>query len=348
MSAVREGSPRIVLAGSVGSTRRTLEALLRHGANLIGVLELTEEAAAQVSGFTRLSEIAAAAGVPCVAFRNINAPEVYEQVRDWQPDLLFVVGLSQLVKPELLALPRRACVGFHPTHLPKGRGRAPVAWLALDGASGAATFFEMDDGADSGPILAQEPFPVTGDDYAEDVVRNIESAIDRALDRWLPKLLTGEWNPAPQDDGQATYFAKRGPEDGLIDWGDSAERIYALIRAASRPHPGAYTYFRRRKAIIWRAEVERNIPFRGVVGRVLTVDPARGALVQCGEGLLWLTEVEAAIPAEAEAIAKIGVGVKLGYVVEDELAKLHQTIVALQERVATLEAQLNPSREPAP
>jgi methionyl-tRNA formyltransferase len=336
-------SPRIVLAGSVGSSRRTLEALLRHGAAVVGVLELTDELASQVSGFTHLADVATKANVPCAKFRNINAPEIIEQVRAWQPDLLFVVGLSQLVKPELLAIPSRGCVGFHPTCLPKGRGRAPVAWLTLDGTPGAATFFLMDDGADSGPILVQEPFDVTTADYAEDVVTKTEDALDRALDRWLPGLLRGEWNPQPQDDSLASYHGKRGPEDGLIDWRDSAEQIHALIRAASRPHPGAYTYARRRKLIIWRAEVDRTTPFRGVPGRILDVDAERGALIQCGDGLLWLAEVE--WPTGVQQ-ARLNVGVKLGVDLEDEVVRLHCEVEALRERIAQLEAQLHPAGAP--
>jgi len=333
-------SPRIVLAGSVTSSRRTLEALVRHRANLVGVLELTEELAPQVSGFRRLHDVASTAGAPCATFRNINAPEIIEQVRAWQPDLLFVVGLSQLVKPELLSVPTRGCVGFHPTHLPKGRGRAPVAWLTLDGTPGAATFFLMDDGADSGPILVQEPFDVTSADYAEDVVRKTEDALDRALDRWLPALLRGEWNPRPQDDAQATYHGKRGPEDGLIDWREPAERIHALIRAASRPHPGAYTYARRRKLIVWRAEVDKATPFRGVPGRILDLHPERGALVQCGEGLLWLNEVEWSGDAPP---GRLSVGLKLGVDLEDEIVRLQSEVEALRERIAHLEAQLHPA-----
>ena len=123
---------RIVLAGSVGSSRLTLQALLRHRANVVGVLELQPDVPSAISGFARLNDVAAEANVPCVGFQKLNEPEIVSQVREWQPDLLFVVGLSQLVKAELLSVPKLACVGFHPTLLPRGRGRAPVAWLVLD------------------------------------------------------------------------------------------------------------------------------------------------------------------------------------------------------------------------
>ena len=330
--AVSASSLRIVLAGSVGSSRLTLQALLRHRANVVGVLELVPDDAAAISGFARLNDVALEAGVPCLGFQNINAPEIVAQVREWQPDLLFVVGLSQLVKAELLAAPKLACVGFHPTQLPRGRGRAPVAWLVLDAVPGAANFFVMDEGADSGPTLVQEPFDVSPTDDAASVTTSLEQAIVRALDRWLPKLLAGEWNPQPQDESLATYHGKRAPEDGWIDWSRSAREIHALIRAAGRPHPGAYSYLKDRKLIVWRAELDTTTPFRGVIGRVLLNDPQRGSLIQMGDGLLWLNDVEWG-DGDNSKLPKLAVGQRLGYVVEDEVSRLKARLVELEKLI---------------
>jgi methionyl-tRNA formyltransferase len=323
-------SLRIVLAGATASTRLTLEALIRHRAPVAGVLEFQPDDPSGVSGFARLNDVAEAAGIPCVGFQNINAPDTIAQIRAWQPDLCFVVGLSQLVKSELLAIPRMACVGFHPTWLPRGRGRAPVAWLVHDATPGAVTYFVMDEGADSGPILVQEPFAVHPHDDATDVTRSMEQAIGRALDRWLPDLLAGEWNPQPQDDSQATYHGKRAPEDGWIDWSQSASDIQRVIRVAARPHPGAYTYLKDRKLIVWRAEIEASDSIRGVSGRVLLSDPLRGALVQTGDGLLWLREVAWGDNADPTKPPKLNVGQSLGYVVEDEVSRLKQRVAELE------------------
>ena len=328
---------RIVLAGSVGSSRLTLQALLRHRANVVGALELVPVDPTVISGFARLNDVAVKANVPCVGFQNINAPEIVAQVREWQPDLLFVVGLSQLVKPDLLAVPKLACVGFHPTLLPRGRGRAPVAWLVLDGTPGAANFFVMDAGTDSGPILVQEPFDVSPTDDAEQVTATLEQAIVRALDRWLPKLLAGEWNPQPQDETQATYHGKRAPEDGWIDWTKSAAEIQTLIRAAGRPHPGAYSYLKDRKLLVWRAEIDTVTPFRGVIGRILLTDPLRGSLVQTGDGLIWLSEV--AWGDGDLTKPKLSVGQRLGYVVEDEVSRLKTRVAELEKVIAEWKAK---------
>ena len=329
---------RIVVAGATVSTHQTLEALVRHGAEIVGVLQLRNESSHTVTAFSPLDELAEPHGIPYAKFRNINDSEIVEQVREWQPDLMFVVGLSQLVRDEMMSIPKRGCVGFHPTFLPAGRGRAPLAWLTLDGQPGAATFFMIDEGVDSGPIFVQETFEVAPDDYASDVERKLVAATEAGLDRWLPDLLSGVWNPRPQDEVLATYNGRRSIDDGLLNWYQSSDDIHALIRAASTPHPGAYTWYQGRKLIVWRAELEKHLPWRGAVGRVLHTEVARGALIQTGDGLVWLTQVqfsEDSEPCSAEKVLKVGI--KLGFVVQEEVAVLRDRVDDLETRLSRLE-----------
>ncbi|HYO76577.1 MAG TPA: formyltransferase family protein [Thermoanaerobaculia bacterium] len=321
-------SPRIVLAGSVSFSERALAALIRNNANVVGVLGLAESASQGVSDYAALEPLAAGAAIPYRDFVKINTPEIVEQVRQWKPDVLFVVGLSQLVHADLMALPTTGAVGFHPTRLPRGRGRAPVAWLTFDEADGAASFFVLEDEADAGAIFVQEPFEVRPGAYAQEVIQSVRDAIERALDRWLPSLRRGEWNPVPQDEAKASWWAKRGPEDGLIDWSWPAVEIARLVRTASRPYPGAYTYARGEKLLIWRASVA-DLPFRGVTGRIVQTRDGE-VLVQTGDGLLRIEEHE--LPSGSTR--RLAVGQKLGYAVEDELHELRRRVEALEKRLA--------------
>ena len=329
---------RVVLAGSVGSSKVTLQSLLHHNINVVGVLGLSEKVSKHVSGYASLKEIAQNSSIEYYDFDSINKPAVIKKVKDWQPDLFFVVGLSQMVGKELLDISKRGNIGFHPTKLPKGRGRAPLAWLTYKKEVGAATFFLMNNEADSGDIIVQETFYVNENDYAIDVNKKIEDAISRALEKWLPKLLMKEWNPIKQNDDHASYYCRRTPMDGWIDWNKSAKDILHLIQATSRPHPGAYTLIKDYKIIIWRANSGSDENYTGIVGRILKKENGH-LLIQTGSGLLWVTEWTI-LPPNNNYIPDedlLRVGVKLGYYPEFEIYRLVKRINDLEKKIYKLE-----------
>lgn len=325
--------PRIVLVGAVESTRRTLLGLLRNGAHVVGALGLAApKNLARVSGYASLRDVAEAHGIPFREFVRINDAGNVETVRGWRPDLLFVVGLSQLVGDEMLAVPSRAGVGFHPTRLPEGRGRAPLAWIVHDGQGGAATFFELVQEADAGGILVQEPFEVSDDDDAESVMARLLDALDAALDRWIPRLNAGEWSPEPQDDARATFNEKRTIEDGWVDWHLSTATIRRTVRVAARPHPGAYSYLGDARIVFWKAELaEGACPYRGVPGCVLARRSDGAILVQAGDGALWVTDWE------SDGAEDPRPGKSFGYHEQDEIRRLRRAVADLAQRLEALE-----------
>ena len=311
---------KIVLAGAVQSSRVTLERLLAHGADVRLVLGYEPRNSSLVSGYVNLSQLAGDNRIPYAPFQSINSPAVVERIREVAPDVFFVVGLSQLISKDLLALPAVGSVGFHPTALPKGRGRAPLAWIVLDQAKGAATLFELQEDSDSGAIFVQEPFAVEPDDDATVVERKLLEALTRALDAWLPRLLAGEWQGAVQNEEEATWYGKRAQEDGLIRWADDAAYIARLIRATTRPHPGAFTFYGPDRITVWACRPGGDTRFKGVTGRVLAVDAAGHALVQSGTTPLWLTEYQ--LESASAPNTGLKVGYKLGYDVELEINRI--------------------------
>jgi methionyl-tRNA formyltransferase len=311
-------NPKIVLAGSVNSSRKTLEKLIEHEMNITGVLGLSPSVSKNVSGYVDLEKLASKNKLKFSHFNNINDNDTEGFVKECEPDYLFVTGLSQLVKKPLLSIPESGCVGFHPTKLPEGRGRGAVAWLILDKAPAAATFFIMREGMDDGPILVQEEFKIAEEDYAMDVIHNIVEAIGSGLDRCLPMMKKGKLNATEQDHSRATYLGKRNPEDGKIDWSESASDIHRLIRAVSDPLPGAFTYYDGMKVMIERATIEHKLQYTGVNGSILLKDDEQGILVQSGSGLLWMSEfsgIDSGI---------IRVGQKFGMCYEDQILALQK------------------------
>ncbi len=280
-------NPRIVIAGSVNSSFQTLKKLIEHNCNLVAVLGLNPNSSKNVSGYLDSKKYSEENGIPFKYFSKINDEEIYSFIKELQVDLFFIIGLSQLIREPLLSVAKYGNVGFHPTKLPEGRGRGAIAWMVLGKAKGAATFFYLDEGMDSGPILGQSEYEIMNDDYASDVIERVKLHIDIVLDEILPKLKKGNLNLKIQDHTLATFLGQRKPKDGLIDWSKSVEEVHRLIRATSKPLPGAFTLINEKKLIIYRSEIEKKIDYIGIPGRVIELKDNK-PLVACGNGSLWL------------------------------------------------------------
>lgn len=315
----------VLVIGSVGSTAATVRLLVKHGLNVVGVLGYEPEDSSSVSSWYDLRALSRELGIEYKAFKRINEESNLDWARKRRPEVIFAVGFSQLLHSPWLEMPSVACVGFHPTCLPKGRGRAPVAWIILEERRGAATFFVMGSGPDDGPILAQHEFALAGHDDAKSVKQKILVSMEHALDSWLPRLKLGEWDPVPQDEVNASWYGKRAPEDGLIDWNSPATEINLLIKASSNPHPGAYTYVDRKKIVINSCSVETELAIKGVVGRILLSSESKGYLVQTGRGLLWIKDIV------HDQSVRLNVGKKLGMVVENEIFEIWKRLENLGE-----------------
>lgn len=308
---------RILVIGAVSTTKHTLSQLVKYGFEIVGVMGHEPNNTSLVSGWVNLKEQAKKLQLNYKAFSRINDKENLMWASQLNPDIIFAVGFSQLLADEWLQMPSLGCIGFHPTKLPQGRGRAPLAWITLEQTFGSASFFLMGKGADDGPIFSQSIFEVEKEDDATIVEEKILKHIDIALDNWLPELKKGHWNPIPQEEALASHYGIRKPEDGWIDWRGNTNNIDRLIKASARPHPGAYTYFKDRKIIVWKSEIETHLKIRGVVGRVLIKDVAGRLLIQTGDGLIWMNEIECL----HDEIPNISVGDKFGYNMEDEIYK---------------------------
>jgi methionyl-tRNA formyltransferase len=320
---------RIVVIGGVSSTLMLIEKLNQHGFRDVHIFGYSPSDLGNVSGWANLSSAAANSKYSYNAFNRVS--ECRNKILEIFPDIVFAVGLSQIIPNDILTIPRLGCVGFHPTALPAGRGRAPIAWLILKNTDGAATFFSMRPGVDDGPILVQEPFKVDSQDTAGSVEAKMLLAESEALDRWLPQLAIGSFVTKDQDHRLASWYGRRTPDDGWINWHDSAHSIDRLIRATTKPFPGAYTFHQEHKIIIWSAVILEGTQEFGVIGRILRINDSGGFLVQCNEEkTLLVTEWE------TESCWQQKVGMKLGYYQELEIQSLRLEMSRLNEKISIL------------
>jgi methionyl-tRNA formyltransferase len=275
---------RITLVGAVESTRQALKTMARCGMPPAVLLTLPEAKSARHSDYMRLRPVAEALGTKVTEIADINSDEALAVLRDTKPDYLFVIGWSQIVKPEVLLTPRLGAIGYHPAALPENRGRAVIPWTILQRRQETgSTLFWLDEGMDSGDILAQGRFEVAPGETATSLYRKHLACLDELLQDVLPKLGEGNAPRTPQDHAQATYCARRTADDGLIDWSLPAEEVWTLVRAVTRPYPGAFTPWDGARLVIWEADFIGDAPYHGLPGQVQALRE-EGALVQCGDG----------------------------------------------------------------
>lgn len=282
-----------VLIGSTGSSEEMLLSMIDVGFPVSFVFSVSEEYANNISGYKPIHEIAAKNEIPYKKFKKINDPENVELIKEIEPDYIFVIGISQLVSKEIIDAAKVGVVGFHPTALPKMRGRAANVWQVLLGIHNAkASLFFIDEGTDSGDILGQEPYIIEDNDYVTDVNLKIRAANKILFRRVLKQIKEGTLKPTPQNEEEATYLLRRVPEDGEIDWEKSISDIHRLIRATSRPYPGAYgMYDGIHKVIIWRADIFNNDKYIGLPGQIINADKSQ-IDVLCKDGILRITDYE--------------------------------------------------------
>jgi methionyl-tRNA formyltransferase len=285
--------------------RDCLEAAADSGAEIVGVITLPGPIDPNRSGQCAFDEVAARHGAVLVETADVNAESTLDALRALDPELVFVVGWSQLVREPFIALVREGVFGMHPTLLPRHRGRAPIPWAILSGlARTGVTLFEIVDAtADSGAIVGQAVVEITPEDTAETLFARIANAHVQLIREYVPQLLARSAPRLAQDPRRASSWPKRTPADGIIDWETRAPYLYDWVRAQTRPYPGAFTFLGDEKVVVWRASpipLDEPAP----AGTIVATTPD-GPVVACGQGALLLEEVET-------QAGELAVGARLG------------------------------------
>lgn len=281
---------RIVFIGSVDFSRRLLEKLISMRAGIVGVI--TKEHSSCNADFADLAPVAKRQGIAHRYVSDVNDRGNAQWIKDLKPDVIFCFGFSQILKKDILGIAPMGIIGFHPAYLPENRGRHPLIWaLALGLKKTAATFFFMDERADSGDILSQEEIEVAENDNAQTLYRKVTNSALCQIESFFPRLLLKEINRVPQDASKATYWRKRVPKDGELDFRMGKKALYNLVRALTHPYVGAHVVYRGIAIKIWEVEYAHAGSENDEHGKVLDVSDS-GILVRCYDGALLLTKHE--------------------------------------------------------
>jgi methionyl-tRNA formyltransferase len=203
--------------------------------------------------FQSLAEYAGDRDLPVIIAEATDPARLAALVDASAPDFIFSFYYRRMLPWDLLALANRGAFNMHGSLLPKFRGRAPINWAILKGeVETGATLHYMIEKPDAGAIVAQRSTPILQDDTALDVFRKVCGVAESMLYEVLPRLEDRTITAIPQNLAAGNYCGARRPEDGVIDWSQSAQRVHDLVRAVAPPYPGARTQVDGRQARILR------------------------------------------------------------------------------------------------
>jgi methionyl-tRNA formyltransferase len=219
-----------------------IEEILRAGNQIHVLMTLEDDRAKDKSGRIYLGDLAKQHQIPLHKVKNINEPEAIQTLKDANLDWLFIIGWSQIAGAEVLSSARRGVLGMHPTLLPVGRGRASIPWAILKGLSQTGvSLFRLAEGVDTGPVLAQQVIDIDSKETAGTLYDRVIDAHLSLLRGVWPQLEDGSVKERHQDDSKATDWPGRRPGDGeILLQSMSVEEVDRLVRAATRPYPGAF------------------------------------------------------------------------------------------------------------
>ncbi|MCD6280981.1 MAG: formyltransferase [Deltaproteobacteria bacterium] len=240
-----------------------------------------------------------------------NTQEWIELVKKIAPDIMFSFYYRKMLSQDLMSIPRLGSYNLHGSLLPQYRGRCPVNWVLINGEDvSGVTLHEMVEKPDAGPIVSQKAVSISFEDTALSLYKKLESAAKEMLDEVLPDMREGNILKKPQALEDGSYFGGRRPEDGRIDWGMPAKEIYNLIRAVTRPYPGAFGYIDSKKVFFWWAKPVTTEHLGLSPGEIGITD---GGMVQIGTGkgviLPYEVEVDGTV-LKAESLVRFFANLK--------------------------------------
>ncbi len=245
-----------------------------------------------------VKNVAIEAEIPVLQPVKLREAGLIDHFRELSPDAVVVVAYGQLIPRELLEFPRYGCINLHPSLLPKYRGAAPIAWPILEGdEQTGVTVMILDEGMDTGPILAQKTVSISPVDTTGTLEERLSQEGAQLLLRTLEQLELGAVSPQPQQAAEATYVRRLRKEDGIIDWQKSSLQIERHIRGM-QPWPGAYTYLDGNLLKILRAETDESPAASPCLpGEILMIKSSGGSkspglVVATGQGRLRALELQ--------------------------------------------------------
>lgn len=280
---------RVIVFGYGELGAAAVTALVSAGAQVVAVVAPSNRSGDDV---LFMKEFARTQRLPVLVQPPRKAIEPFVlDLKKLEPDVIVVWSYPMILPLDVIQVPRQGTVNVHGGLLPEYRGGHVMQWAIINGEveTGVALHY-MDEGIDTGPIIAQGRFPIQQDDDAATVRQKLKTTGIALLQEWWPAIAEGRASKIPQDETKATYHRLRTQDDGVIDWSVTSTAICRLVKALVRPWPGAFTFLNGRKLVIWKFRALQGSA-GGPPGLVTQIDE-QGARVLTGDGAVLIEESE--------------------------------------------------------
>ena len=234
-----------------------IKALLKNNFNIIKVVTHKDNKNENI-WFQSVNEFCLKKNIKCIYYEESNFDEISDYYKLKKIDFLFSFYFRNIFPKKILKIPIIGSINLHGSLLPKYRGAAPVNWQIINGErNGGVTLHYMNRYVDGGNIINQKKIFISNKETPLSLFKKIENQSRLLLNRELPLLNKNKNNFFTQKLKNTKIYKKRKPEDGRINWNNNIIDIYNLVRGVTYPYPGAFTYYKKLKIIIWSAEIKK-------------------------------------------------------------------------------------------
>ena len=295
---------RTILIGQAVFGKDALDALIKQGENIVGVITVSGKAGQP------LMELAEDSGFPVLQPGRLKDPEAVAWVRARTPDLLVLAFVTDFVPKEMIETAAHGGINYHPSLLPKYRGGSAMNWVIICGEKETGvTIHQIDEGVDTGPIIIQERVAIDADDTLKSLYfQKLYPLGIRMVADAVRLVREGKASLKIQDHSLGSFQPVIKASDVIIDWGKSTRKIYDLIRG-SNPAPGATTFFRGEKLKIWEGSPCAG---EGKPGEIIDIKSDQGFVISTSDGAILAVRVqykETGKITASEFVEKIGLNI---------------------------------------
>ncbi len=283
---------KIVFMGTPEFAVPTLDALYNSGHNI--ALVITQQDKPKGRGKkvlpTPVKEKALELDLEVYQPTSVNSQEAINRLKEIKPDCIVVAAFGQILKKEVLNIPKYGCLNVHASLLPKYRGAAPINWAVINGEEKTGiTIMEMDEGLDTGNILKMREIPIEEDDDSSTIAHKLAILGGQLIVETLDDIEKGNITKIPQDDKLSTYAPMLSKKMGRIDWNENGENIKNLVRGL-KPWPLAFTVYKGQNIKVHK--VRKVEKFSDKPNGTVVKVSKEGIFVNCKDSCIVIEELQ--------------------------------------------------------